>query len=355
MSKSVFISHSSKDKEIANAIVNLLEHGIGLPEDEIFCSSVEGYGVPSGKDFLSFIKDQIEEPKIVILLLTPSYWESKFCLCEMGAAWVKSHQIFPILVPPLNNKDLQAVLLTTQAFEIKNSAKYNEIRDCLLGFQELKLDKKSNKKWDIQRQEFIDKLPGLLDQLIIPKEVSVEEYSDLQSQLEESQVELNKYQQDNQTLHNYIERLKSLKNIDEVNTIKQELKITGTSEQFEAQVEQIKQQLREITSEKEVSICILSDYYKQTYREYHKTRRTGFKDAERNSYIQIIDDSGKVEGIKVFWNTKEMILLKQQLTELDKFLEEVKNIEELQSYTLEHYGVEVEPEIPRFWTRVYDL
>ena len=355
MSKSVFISHSSKDKELAEAIVELIQHGIGLPENEIFCSSVEGYGIPSGEDFLLYIKEQMEAPKMVILLLTPSYWKSQFCLCEMGGAWFKSHRIFPITVSAVNNNDLQAVLLTTQAFQINNDLKYNDIRKLL--FDELIFEKKTDTQWDIQRRKFLDKIAKLCKNLAIPEEISIEQFLSLQSQFEESQAELNKYQQENQTLHTYIQKLESLKNTDEVNTIKQELKITitGTSEQFEAQFEQIKKQLQEITPEKEVRFCILSDYYGQSYRADHKARRTGFPYAERKGYIQIdLDDSGKIQGIKVLWNTKEMALLKQQLEELEKFLEEVQNIEELQSYTLEHYDTKLEPEMPRFWQKVYD-
>ena len=261
MSKSVFISHSSKDKELAEAIVELIQHGIGLPENEIFCSSVEGYGIPSGEDFLLYIKEQMEAPKMVILLLTPSYWKSQFCLCEMGGAWFKSHRIFPIIVSAVNNNDLQAVLLTTQAFQINNDLKYNDIRKLL--FDELIFEKKTDTQWDIQRRKFVDKIAKLCKNLAIPEEISIAQFLSLQSQFEKSQAELNESQQSNQSLRNYIKELESLKDLDEVNMIKQELEITGTSEQFEAQVEQIKKQLQKITSEKEVSICILSDYYNQ--------------------------------------------------------------------------------------------
>ena len=48
-------------------------------------------------------------------------------------------------------------------------------------------------------------------------------------------------------------------------------------------------------------------------------------------------------------------LLKQQLKELDTFLGEGENIGELQSYTLDHYEIELEPQMPRFWKEVYNL
>ena len=45
LSKSVFVSHATKDKELVAAIVDLIEDGIGVPESEIFCSSLDGYGI----------------------------------------------------------------------------------------------------------------------------------------------------------------------------------------------------------------------------------------------------------------------------------------------------------------------
>jgi hypothetical protein len=39
--KSLFISHAVKDKELVDALIELLEGGIGLSKDAIFCSSSE--------------------------------------------------------------------------------------------------------------------------------------------------------------------------------------------------------------------------------------------------------------------------------------------------------------------------
>ena len=90
MSKPVFVSHATIDRDLVAAIVDLIEDGIGVPESEIFCSSLDGYGIPTGENFINHVKAEIQEPKVVILVLTPSYFKSNFCLCEMGAAWVCS-------------------------------------------------------------------------------------------------------------------------------------------------------------------------------------------------------------------------------------------------------------------------
>ncbi len=110
-SKIIFISHAAANKDIADKLVDLLGMGIGISDSEIFCSSLEGLGVPSGTNFVEFIRQQIKEPKVVILLLTVDYFSSQFCLCELGAAWVLSHNIIPLLVKPLEFRDMKAVLV----------------------------------------------------------------------------------------------------------------------------------------------------------------------------------------------------------------------------------------------------
>ncbi len=52
--KSIFISHSKKDIEYVDVLIDILE-AIGVPSGKIFCTSFEGYGIPLGNDFLQTI------------------------------------------------------------------------------------------------------------------------------------------------------------------------------------------------------------------------------------------------------------------------------------------------------------
>jgi hypothetical protein len=54
--REVFISHATEDKPLAEALGELIELGLGLSHDQIFCSSLAGQGIPSGTDFKSHIK-----------------------------------------------------------------------------------------------------------------------------------------------------------------------------------------------------------------------------------------------------------------------------------------------------------
>ena len=44
----VFISHSSKDKEVASLVVELLRSALNLRSDDIRYTSEAGYGLPAG-------------------------------------------------------------------------------------------------------------------------------------------------------------------------------------------------------------------------------------------------------------------------------------------------------------------
>ena len=105
MNKKIFISHATKDKTLVEEIIELIE-SIGVESEKIFCSSFEGYGIPLGENFLEQIKQELSSEVLVLFVLTQNFYESKICLCEMGAAWALSKNHVPIVVPPLNYIDM---------------------------------------------------------------------------------------------------------------------------------------------------------------------------------------------------------------------------------------------------------
>ena len=64
----VFISHSSKDKEFAEALVDLLE-SIGLNKETLFCSSVDGYGLGLSDDIFETLRGLFENHDLFMIFL----------------------------------------------------------------------------------------------------------------------------------------------------------------------------------------------------------------------------------------------------------------------------------------------
>lgn len=99
----IFISHSTKDWDIVNGFIdNILILSFGLTREQIFCSSVTGTGIKSGADFKNVIKEELQNANAVIQIISKDYKQSEVCLNEMGAAWVLTDTIIPLVIPPQN-------------------------------------------------------------------------------------------------------------------------------------------------------------------------------------------------------------------------------------------------------------
>lgn len=104
MSK-LFISHSTKDKRIVEQLVDFLVLGMGIEKKDIFCTALNS-ALHTGTQFIPHIRKEMKDCKRVILLITKNYLESKFCLAELGAAWMMNGSVLPLLGDSVQNEDL---------------------------------------------------------------------------------------------------------------------------------------------------------------------------------------------------------------------------------------------------------
>lgn len=158
--KKIFISHATKDKEIIEELIDLLE-SIGINSTQIFCSSFEGYGIPIGDNFLDKIKQELSSEVLVLFVITNNFYESKVCLCEMGAAWALSKGHIPIVVPPLSYSDIQGVIPLTQGLLINDVSKLNSLKEKLE--QDFSLQQINLNSWERKRAKFIRNINKLID------------------------------------------------------------------------------------------------------------------------------------------------------------------------------------------------
>lgn len=132
----IFISHSSKDKELVSMFVDLLIQGFHIDTTEIFCTSDDN-SLRVGEDFIKSIKENLHDSEIVLFLITQNYIDSKFCVMEMGAAWAFKNNIFPIIVPPLDYN-----ILNDTPLKVIQSMVLNNAEDMFKNLYELKLVEK---------------------------------------------------------------------------------------------------------------------------------------------------------------------------------------------------------------------
>lgn len=101
----LFISHSSQDKEAVQEFVEFLVLGMGVSREDVFCTALNGT-LPTGQPFVETIRSAMQDCQQVLCFLTPNYLQRKFCMAELGAAWIQAGKIIPLLVHPLRFDDL---------------------------------------------------------------------------------------------------------------------------------------------------------------------------------------------------------------------------------------------------------
>lgn len=111
----LFISHAASDEDLVEDLTDLLNTGIGLGPDDIFCSSLPGMSIPTGANFVDYIKSQVSKPEMVLIIISKDFLRSQFCSAEAGVTWALSLPIFPLLVPPVTFADVKGVLAGVQA------------------------------------------------------------------------------------------------------------------------------------------------------------------------------------------------------------------------------------------------
>lgn len=130
----IFISHSSKDINIVKKFVEeVLQLGLDIPADRIFCSSMEGYGIKSGQYMPDRLKEEINESCLAILFISPTYKTSEICLNEVGAAWVtlNKERVIPMLLPETSFKELGFLDLNRLGLKVwERSEILKFVQDC---------------------------------------------------------------------------------------------------------------------------------------------------------------------------------------------------------------------------------
>jgi len=156
----VFISHSSKDKDFAEALVDLLE-SIGFDDSNLFCTSVDGYGIGLSKDIFVTLLSLFKEYNLyVIFIHSPRYYNSPVSLNEMGAAWVLRTDFCSFLTTDMNFEMMKGVVNgNTISIKVNNDeapSRLTELKDKLI--KVFGLNEISATKWERKRQVFIDKV-----------------------------------------------------------------------------------------------------------------------------------------------------------------------------------------------------
>lgn len=153
--KKIFISHSSKDRDIVEKFVDhILLLGIGLSTEDIFCTSIEDLAIKNGEDIRKHIHINIQNADYSIMLISGNYKKSEICLNEMGAVWAYSNNVRYYLLPNVNFDKIGWLCNTNQAEKLFDSIVLDALKNELINFYSLE-DKGTT--WSRQRETFLSK------------------------------------------------------------------------------------------------------------------------------------------------------------------------------------------------------
>ena len=122
----VFISHSAKDADLAEAMIALLRDALPLKSSDIRCSSVDGYRLPLGADTDETLRREVFEAELLVGLLTPVSLASTYVLFELGARWGMKRSIAPLLARGATPGLLPGPLARANALDISTAGQIQQ-------------------------------------------------------------------------------------------------------------------------------------------------------------------------------------------------------------------------------------
>ena len=123
---SIFISHSSKDADLALALIDLLKSALALTADRIRCSSVDGYRLPVGVNSEGKLREEVNAAKVVVGLITRSSLTSAYVMFELGARWGADLFLAPLLAG-VKAGELSGPLSLLNALSANNEAQLHQL------------------------------------------------------------------------------------------------------------------------------------------------------------------------------------------------------------------------------------
>lgn len=123
----IFISHSSLDKAIAEAFVELLRQSLNLAPRQIRCTSVQGHKLPLGAATEQQLRREILDAPVLIGLISEASIGSAYVLFELGARWGAEKAIFPVLCAGAGPEHLAGPLANRNALECNEEGSVHQI------------------------------------------------------------------------------------------------------------------------------------------------------------------------------------------------------------------------------------
>jgi hypothetical protein len=244
--KKIFISHAAQDEPIIVRpfIDDILLGALNVKYTDIFCTSADGMKVESGEDWRNAIKESIQNSKITFLFITPNYKESEMCLNEMGAAWVLSGKVIPLIVDPINYKTVGILQNINQIENLQDEPGLCRIRDIVRIYLEIPSDDIKSDRWTTQTKKFLNTIKKNieyhpfqppLDRKIFDRTIS--DHKELELTVESLRNEL-------EQLRHHCDQLRKIKDAEEIKVVDEYFENYSDLENFESLCKIVQEKLK---------------------------------------------------------------------------------------------------------------
>ena len=333
----IFISHSTSDKPIARALMDLLQTQFGLVREDFFLTSDEELRV--GGDWIEQIRVEMKDAKVVLALITPNYLESQFCLCELGAAWINEQALIPVIVPPLDHNALNETPYRSWA----QSNILNSLEDMLrLGdtIKDLTGKHVSMTRFSTRATDFYnEKLDPYIKELKKKEIISPSIVKQLREENASLKQAYNEAESDIKQLEIEKEKILSFKDAEEIKEY-----VNSQMDEWESFVSLVEEAAEKLNPLPQLVASVLYHDLKDDY---------GFSRQEDNTELRSLESEGFIyfdEGWQVQYEHPAMNKAHQALMNLKSFIN--NNIDIIGDRFYEEYGVMLGIKYTPFWNAV---
>ncbi len=129
---SVFVSHSGKDKDIAEALTELMLKAFNLTASDITCTSVEGHRLPLSANTDEMLRRRIREANVFVCIATKNSIGTKdnsgsfYVAAELGARWGMKRYLALLLAGGARGSWLKAPFSTLNALSCEDYAQVQQ-------------------------------------------------------------------------------------------------------------------------------------------------------------------------------------------------------------------------------------
>lgn len=175
----IFISHSAKDIELVNSL-NTFLLSLGLTQNDIFCSSINGQGVKTGKRISDTIQNKLRESNILIFVITQNFIKSPYCTNELGAGWILSNEkdVYIFKSDDVENDEMKGFVNSEYKYSTFNSEGLSDLSDKICELYDFK----------IKHSIINNAIKTFLENAKIQNAVLVEDKSKSSKQLKDEQI-----------------------------------------------------------------------------------------------------------------------------------------------------------------------